>query len=190
MMLNSLHRGSRLGQGLQPFQMGGWCCFALLDKRGFQVALGVFLLLDIICVLGTALLDHDGNGKDILWLGITRWIAEPLLTIIAYVIWKLKADQGGSEEADIDLSTFADSSSRTAELAQPLTTETESTAADSEMTQTERENLDYKRKVKSKAERAVRMISAEKRRNVVMGVFFCFSTAMNMYLGVRVVNKE
>jgi ABC-type multidrug transport system fused ATPase/permease subunit len=169
----------------------GWCCFALLDKRGFQVALGCFLLLDIICVLGTALLDHDGDGKDILWLGITRWIAEPLLTLVAYVIWKLKADQKDSEEEDIDLSTFADSSSRTAELAQPLTTETEtteSTAAGSEMTQAERENLEYKRKFKNKAERAVRMISAEKRRNVVMGTFFCFNTVLNMYLGVRVVN--
>ena len=72
----------------------------MLDKRGFQVALGCFLLLDIICVLGTALLDHDGSGKDLLWLGITRWIVDPLLTVIAYVIWKLKADQKGNEEED------------------------------------------------------------------------------------------
>jgi ABC-type multidrug transport system fused ATPase/permease subunit len=171
--------------------MGGWCCFALLDTRGFQVALVVFLLLDVICVLGTALLDHDGSGKDLLWLGVTRWIVEPLFTVIALIVWKLKANEKSSEEEEssYDLSTFAaESSTRTAELAQPLTTETESTAADSEMTQAERENVEYKRHFKNKAERAVRMITAENRRNVVMACFFTFSTALNMYLGVRVVN--
>jgi hypothetical protein len=134
------------------------------------------------------MLDHDESGKDILWLGLTRWLVEPILTVIAYVVWKIKADLKGSEPEEYDLSTFAEESSRTAELAQPLTTETESTAADSEMTQAERENVQYKRHFKSKAERAVRMISAENRRNVVMGCFFCFSTVLNMYLGVRVVN--
>jgi ABC-type multidrug transport system fused ATPase/permease subunit len=168
--------------------MGGWCCFALLDTRGFQISLCCFLLLDIICVVGTSLLDHDGSGKDILWLGIIRWLVEPTLTVIAYVTYKLKADQKGSETEEYDLSTFADSSTNTAALAQPLTTETESTVADSEMTQAERENVEYKRHFKNKAERAVRMISAENRRNVVMGFFFCFSTVLNMYLGVRVVN--
>jgi ABC-type multidrug transport system fused ATPase/permease subunit len=149
--------------------------------------------LDILCILGTWSLDHDDSGTDIIWLGAGRWVVGPLFAVMAWMVWKQKADAKAPDDDDDTYSLQSLNNTLPegmAGLSEPLNSCRSTCCPETPegYTETEMQNAQYKRLFKAKAERAKRIIAAEFRRSIVMGAFFCASTGCNMYLGVRVVN--